>query len=182
MHCWNFLKSFLKNLSKIFENFSKTFENLQIFVFRPNARKLNALFLKNFEKYPQIIHVCNFLKTFFKKFVTNFRKFPNLFVFSPNALKLNAWLVKIFEKYAKIIHNVKKFSKVVRRPGGSAPRTPYEADPLKMSPPEPKSCRRQCQLIGNGNTQYVSVVQWFRILRNGKIVYKLVYPGLCLPG
>ena len=56
--------------------------------------------------------------------------------------KIERMVLNIFEKYAKIRHFLQfsedffcKFSKVVRRSGGSALRTPYEADPFKMSPP-----------------------------------------------
>ena len=35
-----------------------------------------------------------------------------------------------------------KFSKILRRPGGSAPRTPYEAGPSTLNPPEIFSCVR----------------------------------------
>ena len=59
-------------------------------------------------------------------------------------------VLKNFEKYAKIINFLKvsedvricKFSKVYWPPGRASPPTPYEADPLKCPPPEPKSCRR----------------------------------------
>ena len=51
-HLSNFLK-------KIFEKF------LENSVFRPNAQKLSAGFLKFLEKYAKIILFSNFLKTFF---------------------------------------------------------------------------------------------------------------------
>ena len=45
-----------------FQNFLKIFPT--ICAFRPNTRNLKACFIKNFEKYAKIIHLCNFPKTF----------------------------------------------------------------------------------------------------------------------
>ena len=100
----------------------------------------NALFLAT--TFPEIVGKSFFLLSFIQKFQKFLKIFPNLCVFRPNARKLNAWFLKIFEKYAKLIiffvifrRLFCKFAKVVLRPVGSAPRTPYGADPLKMIPP-----------------------------------------------
>ena len=59
------LMNFYQNFSKISQNFST------ICAFRPNARKINAWFVKLFEKYAKIMDFRNFLKKFFE----NLRKF-----------------------------------------------------------------------------------------------------------
>ena len=80
MECW-YLKNFEKyvkiihfcnSLKRFFEKFVKNFRKFvnnfrTIVFFRPNTRKLNAWFSKNFEKYDKIIHFCYFLHTSFLK-------------------------------------------------------------------------------------------------------------------
>ena len=53
------------------QKFSQNFPT--ICIFRPNAQKINALFVKFFKKYAKIMHVRYFLKNFFKIF-ENFLK------------------------------------------------------------------------------------------------------------
>ena len=64
-----FLLNFYQKFSKFSENFST------VCVFRPNAQKINAWFVKYFEKYAKIMHFSNFLKKTFQ----NFRKFSQNF-------------------------------------------------------------------------------------------------------
>ena len=71
---------FLLVSSKIFKIFLKFFPT--ICVFRPNARKFNAWFLKNLAIYAKIMNFCNFLAPnfwkivkYFLKFIKNFRPF-----------------------------------------------------------------------------------------------------------
>ena len=55
---------FLLNFHWKLSNFSRNFPT--ICVFRPNTRKINAWFVKLFEKYVKIMHFSNFLKKFLK--------------------------------------------------------------------------------------------------------------------
>ena len=58
--------NFLLNFHQKFSNFSQNFKT--ICIFRPNARKINAWFVKFLEKYAKIKHFRNFLKKFLKIF------------------------------------------------------------------------------------------------------------------
>ena len=51
-------------LLKFYQKFSKISQNFPTCVFRPNMRKINALFAKYFWKYTKIMHFINFLKKF----------------------------------------------------------------------------------------------------------------------
>ena len=84
---------------EILQNFLKIFST--ICVFRPNSRKLNPWFLKNFANYAKI-YILLIFSDFFETFLKNFpkisqnctkisQKFPTLCVFRPNAQKLSAW-------------------------------------------------------------------------------------------
>ena len=71
---------------------------------------------------------------FYWKFIKNFQNFPTPFVFFPNSRQM---LVKFFEKYAKIMHFrtvLRKFSKILMRPGGgrSAPGPPTKPTPKNV--------------------------------------------------
>ena len=80
-----------------FENFLKISNILR---FSSNAHKVNAWFVKPFEKYDKIMHFRNFLKKLFE----NFRKFSQhlkYIVFPPNAQKIMHGLLNFLEKYAK---------------------------------------------------------------------------------
>ena len=66
-----FLIEFSSKISKIFSHFPK------IFVFRPNARKSNAWFVRFFEKYAKITDVRNFLNNLILKTFANLSKIPN---------------------------------------------------------------------------------------------------------
>ena len=74
-------------------------------VFRPNARKWNAWFFKNFEKYSKIYIFAYILRLFLKNFsrffpnfLKDFAKLSYPFCFCPNAQKSNAWFFKNFGK------------------------------------------------------------------------------------
>ena len=101
--------------------------------------------LKNFAKCDINNTFLLIFSEFFEKFIKKLRKFlknvrPVFCVFRLNAQKFHAWFKRL-EKYAQIIifcnlrktflANFPKFSGV----RGLRPRTPYEADPLKMAPP-----------------------------------------------
>ena len=67
---------FSKIFKEVFENFRKFSQNFPTnWVFRPNARKIDAGFVKFFEKYAKIM---NFSKIC-KEVVENFRKFSQDF-------------------------------------------------------------------------------------------------------
>ena len=85
---------FLRNLLKIFEIFSKF---PIICVFRPNAQKTNAGFVRFFQKYAKICIFSNFRKQLFENF-TILSKFPRICVFRPNAQKINVLFVQFFPK------------------------------------------------------------------------------------
>ena len=108
-----------------------------------------AVFLST--TFPKIVKNSIFLLNFYQKFFKISQNFPKIRVFRHNSQKIHAMFVNCFEKYDKksiICYFLKKFfenfRKILRRPGGSAPRTPYEADHLKCSPLEQKSWRRRC--------------------------------------
>ena len=63
-------------------------------VFRQNAQRLNAGFVKSFETYGKIRHFSNFLQKMFENFRKFSQKFPALCVFRLNAQNLNAGFVK----------------------------------------------------------------------------------------
>ena len=76
---------------EFFQNFRKFYQNFEIIcVSRPNAQKVNAEFVKFFEK---ISYNNGFFAIFVRKFS---QKFPANSAVHPNAQKLNAWFVKLF--------------------------------------------------------------------------------------
>ena len=96
---WCILSNFLKKILEIFRNLIKF---STIFVFRPNARKINASHVKCFEKYAKIIHFRNFLKKILVVFRNLTQNFLTVCVFRPNAQKFNAWSVNFFENMQKM--------------------------------------------------------------------------------
>ena len=68
-----FLLNFHQRFPKLSQNLSS------ICSFRPNARKINAWFVKSFENYAKIMQFCNFRKNSF----ANFRKFTGVLGLRP---------------------------------------------------------------------------------------------------
>ena len=93
-----FQMNFYQKISKCSQNFPT------IWVFRPNARKFNAWFVKFFEKYAKIMDFSQFSYEFFE----NFRKFLRIsqqFVFfAQTPDKMPHCLLNFVENYAKIMH------------------------------------------------------------------------------
>ena len=72
----------LLNFHQKFSKFSQNFPT--ICGFRPNARKINACFVKYFENSAKIMHFRKFLEK-------NFSKLPSNLGVSRNVRKMNAW-------------------------------------------------------------------------------------------
>ena len=87
---------FIKN----FQNFLKT---SQVCSFRPNALKINAWFVKFFEKYAKLMDFSKFSKEIFWKFSKISQNFQTM-CFSSKRAKLTHDLLNFFGKYAKIMH------------------------------------------------------------------------------
>ena len=88
--------NFLLNFYQKFSKFSQYFPT--IFVFRPNARKSNAWFVKFFWKYAQVMHFKQFLKQIFWNFSKISQIFRTNYVCRPNARKGNTLFVKDFRE------------------------------------------------------------------------------------
>ena len=134
------------NFHQKFPKFSQNFST--ICSFRPNARKINAWFVKFFEKYAKIMHILQFSWEIFWKFSQISQKFPAICVFRPNARKINSWFLIFFETYAKIMHFCNFLKKSILQifenspaSWGLRPRTPYEAG-HNLEPSEIFSCVR----------------------------------------
>ena len=87
-----------ENFSTFLEIFSKFPINC---LFRPNAQKMNALFVNLFEKYAKIMHFLQFSEETFSKFSEIFSKFPINCLFRPKAQKINAWFVNFLKNMHK---------------------------------------------------------------------------------
>ena len=85
---------FLLNFYQRFSKFSQNFPTIS--VFRPNARKCNACFVKFFWKYAQVMHFKQFLKEIFWKFSKISQSFRTIYVFRPNARKVSTLFDKDF--------------------------------------------------------------------------------------
>ena len=87
---------FLLNFYHKFSKFSQNFPT--ICVFRPNARKGNAWFVKFIWKYSQLMHFKQFSKEFFWEFSKISQIFRTIYVFRPNARKVSTLFVKDFRE------------------------------------------------------------------------------------
>ena len=84
-----------------YENLRKVSQNFPTHsVFRPNARKTNAWFIKFFENMLKECVFSNYPKKIFETFL----KISHNLHFLPNERKTNAKFVESFDKYAKIMH------------------------------------------------------------------------------
>ena len=92
-----FLLHFYQKISKFSQNFPT------ICVFRPNARKSNAWFVKFCWKFAQVMYFKQILKEFFWKFSNISHIFRTMYIFVQRREKLAHCLLKILEKEAKII-------------------------------------------------------------------------------
>ena len=116
-------------------------------VFRPNARKFNAWFCNFFAKQAIIQQFLQLSSGIFCKFSKIFKIFstfsqPIVFFVQTRENLTRGFVISLQNrrKYSIFCNFLQeffcKFSKILRRPGGSAPRTPYEAGSPTLTPPK----------------------------------------------